>query len=293
MVCLTQDFINIDFDFTAPSEIDAQALTRLFQQLFYTHAPQLDLSLVVDHIVRLSQEQGIGTVVKVDDLEQLHDPYAVVSALALGSQGDAPASDLVRTYLTAQLARSAQGKPLLDLINGATSSAPLLFLLHERMINLPVQVMPPLLRMLLDEWEQGRQEQTPAAPVPTHLLLFSRAFSADAMEEVAEPTGLAGARKRKAEPGADGKAKAGKAAAHRAVKTSGVAGRTADGLGSFHPEDELLAEFASHTFHFRFPAPRDATEGYEAPMFGRITAIPYTQVPAALARVEAEWPAPA
>ena len=74
----------MDFDFTAPSDIDYQALKRLFQQLFYTHAPQMDLGKLADHVVYMSQEHGTGTVVKVDDLEQVHDPYAVTSVVTLG-----------------------------------------------------------------------------------------------------------------------------------------------------------------------------------------------------------------
>ena len=38
------DFVNVDFDFQAPSESDYQALKRLFQQLFYTHAPGMDMA---------------------------------------------------------------------------------------------------------------------------------------------------------------------------------------------------------------------------------------------------------
>lgn len=298
MVCLTQEFINVEFDFTAPSEIDYQALKRLFQQLFYTHAPTMDLGVVADYVVNLSQNHGIGTVVKVDDMEQVRDPYAVISALTFGEKG-VPAADLLRTYLTTQLARSAKGKPLLDLINSASGSKPLVLLLHERMINLPAQVMPPLLRMLHEEYEEGRQEATPPAAEPTHLLVFSRGFSADALEEDAdqEPTGLAGARKRKAglnqtHPDDAAAAALGKAAKRKMIKTPSASSRLDDGLGSFHPEDELLAEFVSHHFHFRFPPPRDAIDTYEAPIYGRIMAIPYAKVPAALARIQAEWPAP-
>lgn len=282
---LTQDIINVEFDFRAPSDVDFQALIRLFQQLFYTNAPQMDLSAVADYVVQLSQNHGIGTVVKVDDMEQIHDPYAVASAVTIGEKGATPAADLLRAYLVKHLTGSASGKPLLDLVQGADASKPLLWFLHERMVNLPAQLFPPLLTMLYEEYEEGRQEVTPPAPAPTHLLIFSRAFSMDAVEE---DTGLAGARKRRAPTHAQGDAQSsrGKAAAQK------QASKLADGLGSFHPEDELLAEFATHKFHFRFPPQPDAADTYEAPIFARIFAIPYAKVPAAVERIRAEWPAP-
>ncbi|WFD30978.1 Mss4p nuclear export [Malassezia sp. CBS 17886] len=246
------DFVNVEFDFSAPTEVDFQALKRLYQQLFYTHAPSLDIGALADHTVRLAQDSGIGTVIKVDDLEQERDPYAVMSAVPLGTDAQLRAADVVRVYLESQLARSATAKPLLQLVQGASAAKPLLFVLHERMINLPVPVVPPLLRMLLNEWEEGRMEHTPAAPAPSHVLFFSRAFSADALEEGRanedEPTGLAGARKRKA--------------------------------------------FASHTHTFRFPVPRDAAESFEAPIFGRVMAVPYERLPSLLARLEELWAPP-
>ena len=93
--------INVEFDFQAPSEIDFQALKRLFQQMFYTHAPQMDIGVLADHVIQTGMTQGIGTVIKVDDIEQVHDPYAVISAVMLGPAS--PASDLLRTYFTTQL----------------------------------------------------------------------------------------------------------------------------------------------------------------------------------------------
>ena len=61
------EMINVDFDFAAPSESDVPALKRLLQQQWYTHAPQLQLHSVAEHIVHLGMNVGIGTVVKVDD----------------------------------------------------------------------------------------------------------------------------------------------------------------------------------------------------------------------------------
>lgn len=290
------EMINVDFDFAAPSESDIPALKRLLQQQWYTHAPQLQLHSVAEHIVHLGMNVGIGTVVKVDDLEQIHDPYAVMSCMDLGPS--TPTTDEVRNYFISQLSRAASAKPLLDLIKGATESKPVLYIIHERMINLPPQLMPPLLRMLLAEVNETLEETS--KPAPTHVLFFSRAFSADALDEGRgddeddEPTGLAGARKRKAgglhaHPDDAANAALGKQVSNK--KRSGRADFD-DGLGSFHPEDELICEFASHSHTYRFPPPPDAEASFEPPLFGRLIAVPYAKMSSLLDRLLQEWPEP-
>lgn len=292
-----QEMINVEFDFQAPSDIDVQALKRLFQQQWYTHAPQLNLHAIAEYVVHIAKNVGIGTVVKVDDLEQIHDPYAVMSCITLGPHSEA--ADIVGGYFTSQLSRAASAKPLLELLKGATESKPILYILHERMINMPPQIVPPLLRMLLAEVEETLEET--GAPAPTHALFFSRAFSADALDEGRgdddddEQTGLAGARKRKAKGSHAHPTDAANAALGKQVQNKKRAGNADfdDGLGSFRPEDELIREFASHSYTYRFPAPRDASDTYEPPLFGRIVAVPYAKMPSVLERLLQEWPAPA
>ena len=287
----------MDFDFTALSDIDYQALKRLFQQLFYTHAPQMDLGKLADHVVYMSQEHGTGTVVKVDDLEQVHDPYAVTSVVTLGEAS--PAAEVIQSYLVAQLSRAASAKPLLDLVKSASSTAPLTFVLSERMINLPCQIVVPMMRMLFAELEEGRNEVSPPARCPSHAIFFSRAFSADALEEGHdednnddEPTGLAGARKRKAHGDHAHPSDAAAAALGKEVSNKrGTGASHDDGYGSFHPEDEFIMAVASHAYTFRFPAPRDAADTYEPPFFGRVLAVPYTKVPDLLSKLESAFPA--
>ena len=121
------DFINVDFDFQAPIETDYRALKRLFQQLFYTHAPDMDLGIFSDWIITLGS-QGVGTVIKADDAEEVRDPYAVISAIDLYPGNDAPAAQLMQGYLKKQLSRAPAGRPLLQLLEQASASAPILYI---------------------------------------------------------------------------------------------------------------------------------------------------------------------
>lgn len=46
-------------------------------------------------------------------------------------------------------------------------------------------------------------------------------------------------------------------------------------------------QFAAHTYTFRFPPPKDAAENYEAPLFGRLVALPYAKATEMLREMEA------
>ena len=158
------DFINVNFDFRAPEEIDFHALKRLIQQLFYTHATKLDISGLADHVIKLSSSEGVGTTIKVEGDED-QDPYAFVSALEINgsSSSESPAAASLTKYLLEVLAKSPSAKDLHQLIKSASSSAstapPVAVVLHERMVNMPPQVAPPLYRMLNEELEQARSSK--------------------------------------------------------------------------------------------------------------------------------------
>ncbi|PWN48514.1 hypothetical protein IE53DRAFT_389279 [Violaceomyces palustris] len=296
------DFINVDFDFKAPVEIDFLAIKRLLQQLFYTHASKLDLGGLADLIIKGAEIQGLGTVIKVDGDED-QDPYAFVSATQLQGQPSSssssspppstPSSSLT-SYFVEVLSKSESTKPFLELVqNAATAkegSAPIVAILHERMVNLPPQLALHLYRMIGEELEAVRNAKSPVPPAPSHLLFFSRVFSSaaysddEAMDEDDEdaPTGLAGARRRKNKM------------AKRQGKKQGVkpgpkkGTQDDDEMGLFHPEDKALSELASFTHTFRFPPPPDAADSFEAPLFGRLVAIPYGKLGEMMSRFETD-----
>lgn len=297
------DFINVDFDFRAPQEIDFLALKRLLQQLFYTHSTKLDLSALADHVVKLSTGEGVGTAIKVEGDED-QDPYAFVSAIDL--DGSEAALSLTK-YLLEVLNKPAS-KGFHDLVKSAASStstaAPVTVILHERMVNMPPQVAPPLYKLLNEELQASRSSKDPKPAAPSHYLFYSRVFSADAFsddeamdeDDDDEPSGIAGARRRRAKLAKREAKKAGAkkdAPKTRAIADGmGLSGASEEELGLFHPEDVAIAQFASHTLTFRFPPPPDAADSFEAPLFGRLAAVPAAKLDALLTKIEADLSAP-
>lgn len=97
--------------------------------------------------------------------------------------------------------------------------------LHERMINMPPAVAAPLYQLLTEELSAAAAG-TKTAPAVTHYLMFSRVFSASALEEDEEMDGPEGETKRR-----------------KTIKKGTMGGAVADDdLGMFHPEDALLGK---------------------------------------------------
>lgn len=292
-------FINVDFDFRAPTEIDEAALRRLLRQLFHTHANALNLYDITSHILELGdaekQAAPLGTVIKVEGDED-QDPFSFVSAVRLGNDS-VPASKALTSYFAKHLpASSPITAALTSSLSSSSSSSeasisaprPYLYL-HERFINLPPQTAPPLYRLLTDELTAGKEE-------PTHVLFLSRVFSAEAYSDDEDepmrpadggdaaaaddddkPRGLKGAKRRK---GLSGKRAATVAVASAGGTNNGSRSVGGDRLawGHFRPEDVILESYAKAQETFRFPPPQEAEESYESPLYARVLLLDWADV---------------
>ncbi|CAO1617708.1 unnamed protein product [Parajaminaea phylloscopi] len=303
-------FINVDFDFRAPTEIDEAALRRLLRQLFHTHANSLNLYDVTSHILELGDAEKtktpLGTVIKVEGDED-QDPFSFVSAVRLG-RADQVASKTLTSYLSKHLPAAS---PIADVLtkaaaaNAAEASRPYLYL-HERFINLPPQTAPPLYRLLTDELNAATSASEDKQE-PTHVLFLSRVFSAEAYsddedepmtavgpagedgqndddddddddDEEDRPRGLQGAKRRKGLAGAKQVAAAAAAAARR--RPAAAKGPRGERLawGHFRPEDVILESHAVAQETFRFPPPQEAEESYESPLYARVLLLEWAKV---------------
>jgi protein BCP1 len=269
--------IDVSFNYVAPTEIDFMALKRLIQQLYHTHAVDIDLSSLAEHILRSGDveklgDRAVGTVVKVEDDED-GDPFAFVSALQISSKGDTAGQALHQYYIRAcgadTAARNTEAKSIKAILED--DSKTVLQIFHERMINLPPQIMPPLYRMLFEELRtHGELDST------SYLLFFSRVFSMDALsdgdeEEVSRST------MNRSKPSKSKKSKRRAPLQNQAItkisSASVGAADEANDMGLFHPEDAILAKHALHTFTFAFPAVKDSDDSFNAPMYGRVALL--------------------
>ncbi|KAL4788827.1 p21-C-terminal region-binding protein-domain-containing protein [Aspergillus venezuelensis] len=205
------DIVNVDFEWFDPDpEVDFHGLKHLIRQLFDTDAQDFDLSALADLV--LSQPL-LGSTVKTDGKDS--DPYAFLTVLNLREHADKPAIKDLTAYLT----RKAKSTPSLALLADLLSQSPIPqigLILTERLINMPVEVIPPMYTMLQEEIAWALEENEPYSF--THYLVVSKTY-----EEVESKLDAEESRPQKKKKAAKG------------------------GKGErffFHPEDEVLERHA-------------------------------------------------
>ncbi|KAJ1780509.1 Mss4p nuclear export [Coemansia sp. RSA 921] len=136
----SNEIVNVDFEFFDPQPIDFHAMKRMFEGSFGDDSDQFNTSALVDLIL---SQPSIGSTVKMDDDS---DPYAFMTALS--TRRDSEPIKQVCEYLVRKAGPKAQ--TLSELLD--KHHVGLLF--SERVINMPPQVVVPMLRMLMTELEK-------------------------------------------------------------------------------------------------------------------------------------------
>jgi protein BCP1 len=167
--------VNVDFEMFDPQPAhDFHGLRQLLRQLFDADSSLFDLSALTELI--LSQPL-LGTTVKTDGNES--DPYAFLTVLNLHEHAASkPVVEALCSYILRKAAASANPAlhaKLRDILNPANAHAQLGLVLTERLINMPVQVVPPMYRMLLEEIEWALEEEEPYNF--THFLVLSKTYT--------------------------------------------------------------------------------------------------------------------
>ncbi|KAJ7288545.1 p21-C-terminal region-binding protein-domain-containing protein [Mycena rebaudengoi] len=235
-------FVDVDFDFFDPNPaVDYHALKRLFAQLFQHDA---DLFHLHDLVELVLSQPTVGTTIKTDGLES--DPYAILTVLNMHVHQEHPAIKALAAYFLEKTAVAPAFHAQLSALFSAPNTHVGL-VLGERLVNMPVQTVPPMYRMLSDEIKWALADSEPYAFM--HLLFVSRTYHLSPAEEEAaasRPSTRPKSKKNK-------KPKAQPQAAYTPA---------ADGIYPFHPEDACIQEHATHTLSYAFssapPESRDA-----------------------------------
>lgn len=184
------------------------AVKRLLRQTLSHDDQLIDVHSLAELILSESVRTQIGSSIKTDGTES--DPWGLVTAIDVLRNKVSPTLYAVEgsplTWTCTGLTASQDNtglKPLLDylmstvpshnpiqmILNSAGSpafnSAPAL-IFSLRMLNLPLPLIPPLYKMMLDEMDaaEGRKD-TGEASVPrfTHFLLWGRGYRLEGEEE--------------------------------------------------------------------------------------------------------------
>ncbi|KAH8101471.1 p21-C-terminal region-binding protein-domain-containing protein [Cristinia sonorae] len=240
--------VDVDFDFFDPNpEIDYIALKRLAVQLFQGDAEALQVHDLTDLIL---SQPAVGTTIKCDGKES--DPYSFLTVLNLHVHQARPfMKALVEYVLLKSSPDPAFHNVLHNLLGpaGLHSQNHLGFIFSERLINMPVQTVPPMYRMLGEEVTWALEENQPYKF--SHLLFISRIYRLTA-EEAAELEEMTPRSKR--HKGSD---------------------NLTGGVHPFHPEDDVIAKFATHTIDYSFTTaqPREK-DSFGLDLGGRMMLVP-------------------
>ncbi|KAI5286389.1 Mss4p nuclear export [Ascosphaera acerosa] len=233
------DTVNVDFEWFDPQPAhDFHGLKVLLRQLFDNDAQAFDLSALADLILA---QPLLGSTVKTEGNES--DPYAFLTVLNLQQHRDKPVIQALTKYLT-QKASAARLAPLHALLSQSLVPA-IGLILTERLINVPAEVVPPMYAMLQEEIQWALDEGEPYSF--THYLIVSRAY--------VEVRSQIDADVEDDRPAKKGRGKKGGAARQKAETTF-----------PFHPEDEILRNFAlcAGDYDWTHEAPEGASDSKRA-----------------------------
>lgn len=217
-----RELIDVDFEFFDPiAEIDWHGVKRLLTQLLQTDAPLFHLNLLTDLI--LSQPL-VGSTVKCDGRES--DPYAFLSVINLNVHKEHPT---IKSLIQYFLSKAASNPTLCSIIGDAlapSSGNHIGLLLSERLINMPVQIIPPMYKMLADELRWAVEEDEPFDF--KYYLILARTYhlSSEELEILGKDSDRS--KRRKGQTNA------------------------ADTPHFFHPEDEQFQRASTHFIHYQF-----------------------------------------
>jgi len=210
----------------------------------------------------------VGTTVKTDGKDS--DPYAVLTVLNMHVHAEIPAIRALKEYCisksAAQPALQAHLKSIFDQVDGHVG-----LLVSERLVNMPVQIVPHMYRMLGDEMKWAIDDNEPYKF--THYLLVTRTCKLSAEDAATVNADTAGPPSKKTK---------------RQNPLPENIGN--GGVFSFHPEDECIQTFATHTFDFDYtnsqPRERDSF-GLDVAL--RLLVIPAGQYPEMVDKLAAQY----
>ncbi|KAF9161689.1 Mss4p nuclear export [Actinomortierella ambigua] len=226
-----EEIINVDFEFFDPKEIDFHAVKNLLSQYFASDAILFQTSELSDMIIK---QANVGTTIKVNGADS--DPFSLMTVLNMNDHIYRQKSEVmkqIKQYLEGKAKSNDKFQAKLKQLLKEDSKQHLGLVISERFINMPVETAPPMWRMLSDEVKWAIEEGLPFNF--EYYLLISPTY-----QEVTPKIDLDD------EP----------------VKPTKKKSKTKEDPATFffHPEEELIQQFAELTQDFKLTTPPSSAE---------------------------------
>lgn len=151
-----EEIVDVDFDyFDLNPSVDFHATKTFLTQLLGDDAGEFNISELADLIL---QENSVGTTIKTDGQES--DPFAILLAINVNDNLTRPAMKTLVNYVVKKTAADREFNLMLTklLQRGQAQLLKVGLIFSERMINMPVEVVPPMYKMLLEEMTKADDE---------------------------------------------------------------------------------------------------------------------------------------
>lgn len=149
------NMVNIDFDFyNLNPEVDFHATKNFLRQLFQDDSVFFPLSELTDLIL---EEGHIGTTIKTDGVEG--DPFSVLSVVNITKNLKSKCIQELTKYYIEKTKKKPEFNVLLRQLFSPTTKHKIGIIFSERLINMPVETMPPMYSILLEEMEKADQKE--------------------------------------------------------------------------------------------------------------------------------------
>ncbi|CAH7686939.1 p21-C-terminal region-binding protein-domain-containing protein [Phakopsora pachyrhizi] len=287
---MIDETIDVTFEFFDLNPIDYHALKHLVSQLFRVDSPadedrtdrnqslkpskaplkvvpeDIDLGELVD-ILLGEQKEWVGVTVKCDG--EQNDPYGFVSVLDLKAYQDKASISSLTSYLFSCIDKSdsSQAPDLVQTLKQSLlpTGKGVGLLLSERLINMPVQVMPQLLAQVGNEIKHAQSKNASGFKFDK-LLIPSRVFSIpnlsadDKAAADLNPTFDPNQKSRLNSKSDDKSCGPGSKKLKKDKDPVEPFGGNLmeDEYDLYHPEDLIISQFSSHTIHFDFFKPSNS-----------------------------------
>ncbi|CAG8525458.1 7859_t:CDS:2 [Gigaspora margarita] len=143
---LEEDIVDIDFDFFDPKPIDFHSIKNLMIQLFSADSELFNITELTELII---SQPLLGTTVKIDGADS--DPYAILTVLNMNEHLEKQCIKDLAKYLLDKTKQDSILNEKLDTLLKKDSTNHIGLILSERLINMPVQIVPPMYKMLQEE----------------------------------------------------------------------------------------------------------------------------------------------
>ncbi|KAJ1977971.1 Mss4p nuclear export [Dimargaris verticillata] len=160
--------VDVEFDFFDPKESDFHAIKQFLAQLFGEDGEKLNLSEMSDLIVN---QPTIGTCVKVVGED---DPYALLTVLNFNHHGTKPSIAQLKDYLINKAGKKSPVRSWLEKALLPDNPLHIGLVIHERLMNMPPQIAPPMFKMLGEEIEWAVEDREPYDF--SHYLVISKVY---------------------------------------------------------------------------------------------------------------------